>query len=92
MTRSLQNSWAISLRHLAASRYFLPIHLGDTEAKSLWAEIDEFLHHNEFGLALDNLELLGNHMGAPAAFWNELLLASKNMGLTEHAARIQTKL
>lgn len=90
--QGLINSWAITLRHLAASRYYLPEQLQDSEAVALWQEIEGFLHHNELGLALDDLEILGNHVSAPVEYWRELLLAAQNIGSKEHVARLQSKL
>ena len=90
--QELLNSWAITLRHLAASRYYLPEALQDPEVIALWQEIEGFLHHNELGLALDDLEILGSLLAAPVEYWRELLLAAQNMGSKEHAARFQSKL
>lgn len=91
MNQALLDSWAITLRHLAASRYYLPEKLGEDSA-ARWLEIEDFLHHNELGLALDDLEMLGNELDAPKEFWHELFLAAQKMELKEHAARIHAKL
>lgn len=87
MDEELQKSWAVSVRHLAASRYCLPEHL-EGEALETSKQMEHFLHHNEFGLALDEAEALGNICEAGTAFWNELQLAAENMGMDDAAARL----
>ena len=79
--------WARVLRHLAASRYYLPEHLATDEARVVEAQFREFLHHNELGLALEEAEALGILTNAPREFWAELLLAAQIMGQGEIAAR-----
>ena len=85
--RALAESWAVTLRHLAASRFYLPELLPTEQARAAEREWAHFLHHNELGLALDEAEALGEECSAPAAFWRELRLAAANMGLIEAAER-----
>jgi len=88
----LKASWATSLRHLAASRFYLPQDLPSGEAAQFWSEAEGYLHHNELGLALDYLIGLGEVCSAPPEFWQELLLAARNMGTGEIADAILAKL
>ncbi len=82
-----------SLRFLAAARYYLPMHL---QSPSQWEEqYQEYLHHMEYELALEALEAIGEAQPSYAEeslFWQELLLASQQMGLHEHATRNAEKL
>ncbi len=48
-----------------------------------------YLHHNEFGLALESAEALGRLSKAPREFWVELRLAAENMGLAGDAKRYE---
>jgi hypothetical protein len=88
----LRKSWAISLRHLAASRFYLQEHLPNTDAEEAWINAQAFLHHNELELALEELQELGELCSAPRAFWSELLLAAQNMSLADNADFIQQRL
>lgn len=83
--------WAASLRHLAAARFYLPQQL-PCAADSLLSDADEYLHHNELGLALHTLIDLGEACGAPADYWQELLMAADHMGLQESRDEILAKL
>ena len=87
----LLRSWAVTRRHLAASRFYLSENLLNTEAETAWAEMQHFIHHNELELALDVAEALGEIENAPSEFWAELLSAAENMGLTHHASRYRAK-
>ena len=85
--RDLADSWAVTLRHLAAARFYLAEHLPMGEARAAERDLAHYLHHNEFGLALGEAEALGEMCQAPAAFWLELRLAAANMDLNEEAER-----
>lgn len=82
----LRESWAVTLRHLAACRYYLTEMLPSDEARSCEVELQHLLHHNELGLALEAAESLGLLCAAPPGFWRELQLAANNMGLDRQAA------
>jgi hypothetical protein len=82
----LRESWAITLRHLATCRYYLPEVLttpGAIEAERTW---NAYLHKNELGLALSEAEVMGQEQQAPAEYWEELRAAAASMGLEEEAA------
>jgi hypothetical protein len=84
--RGLRDSWAITLRHLAACRYYLPEELTTPNAIEAERRWSEYLHHNEWGLALSEAEAMGEEQGAPAEYWDELRAAAVNMGLEAEAA------
>lgn len=79
----LVKSWAVTLRHLAACRFYLPELLPMGDARSIERELAHYLHHNEFGLALGEADALGELCSAPGAFWKELQLAARNMNMVE---------
>jgi hypothetical protein len=84
---ALRDSWAVTLRHLSACRYYLPESLGSADAIAAERELIGYLHHNEFGLALESAAALGRLISAPREFWMELRLAADNMGLAGDAER-----
>ena len=86
-TPELRETWACTLRHLAAARYYLAVELPEGDPRLAAAEVEHYLHHNEFGLALESAEALGVSVSAPEQFWRELKLAAENMGLADEAAR-----
>jgi hypothetical protein len=81
-----RKSWAITLRHLAACRYYLPEKLTAPRAIEAERTWNVYLHSNELGLALSEAEVMGQEQQAPAEYWGELRAAAANMGLTEEAA------
>jgi len=88
----LKASLAKTLRHLAASRFYLPQTLPRQDADACWLSMQEFLHHNEFGLALDDAVELGELCGGPKEFWAELHSAAVNMGLQSEVALLEARL
>lgn len=87
MNKELQESWKITRRHLAASRFYLQENFFFEEAIQYEKEFNEYLHANELGLALETAEMLGIISNAPSGFWVELQLAALNMGRGEDAKR-----
>ena len=87
----LSKSWAITLRHLAACRFYLPEHLVGDDVRDAERELTLYLHHNELGLALREAEAMGEACNAPPQFWRELQLAADNMGNTEAASRYASR-
>lgn len=84
-----------SLRHLAAARYFLPKELDFGEFSDSERQFCDFLHHRELGLALEELEGLGETNRGHAEeslFWMELMLAAESMDLPEHADRYRIRM
>jgi hypothetical protein len=77
-----------ALRHLAAARYFLPAVLERAESGRAESQYQEFLHHTEWGLALDELVYIGEQYSDDpfqALFWSELALAAQTMNKPESA-------
>ena len=89
---ALNASHAQTLRHLAASRFYLPETLPSLDAEECWLSMQELLHHNELGLALDDAIELGELCGGPKEFWDELHCAAVNMGLHHQAGLLQARL
>lgn len=85
----LKESWAVTMRHLAASRFYLPKELAFEEAIEAEKEYLDYLHHNEFKLAMEAADQMGIMNNAPNEFWRELELAAKNMGLESEAKRFR---
>jgi hypothetical protein len=83
------------LRHLAAARYFLPVTLKQPEGFDNEAQYEEFLHHREFGLAmeyLDDLAQLNTAYAQEGLFWSEMFAAAQLMGRTEDADRFRARM
>ena len=79
----LQESWEITRRHRERARQLLPPSLKeDAEGGNLTA-FEDFLSHNELGLAFDELEMIGMGNPCPPEFWREKLAAEENMQLFE---------
>jgi hypothetical protein len=89
---ALKASHAVTIRHLAASRFYLPETLPTQEAEGCWQSMWEFMHHNELGLALDYAIELGDFCSAPREYWAELRFAAVNMGLHDQALLLQDRL
>jgi hypothetical protein len=88
----LQQSWDITRRHLKRARHLLPpSSREDSEGGGLTA-FEEFLSHNELGLAFDELEMIGMVNSCPPDFWREMLAAAESMQLFEQAGRCRAKL
>jgi hypothetical protein len=90
IAHDLHESWAITLRHLAACRYYLPEVLTSPQGLQAERAWSKYLHQNELGLALDEAEIMGRAHNAPAEYWRELRFAAENMGLTAMAAKFST--
>lgn len=88
----LQESWDITRRHLERARHLLAdSSKKESEGGSLTA-FEEFLSHNELGLAFDELEMIAMGETCPPEFWREMLAAAENMQLFEQAKRCRAKL
>ena len=87
VSMELRELWAKVIRHLAASRFYLPELLPDADALAEEEKMNHLLHHNELELALEAATALGQRMEAPPEYWLELKLAAATMGLTFDAPR-----
>ena len=84
---ALAESWATTIRHLAACRFYVPEHLAAEASVAAELELAHYLHQNELGLALEAAEALGDTLKPPTQFWRELELAATSMAMPEAAAR-----
>jgi hypothetical protein len=75
----LSESWERARSHLARAWVELPSGSGDTN------EYQEYLDHNELGLAMEALRDLGNLRGAHGQFWAALADAAEQMKLQQQA-------
>jgi hypothetical protein len=87
----LRQSWATTLRHLAACRYYLPKILATSKALKAELAWSDYLHNNELELALFEAEVVGMEQDAPSEYWRELQLAAGSMGLEAQVARFSAK-
>jgi hypothetical protein len=56
------------------------------------ARLIEWLDHNELGLALDELEALGDVNQVPPDYWRLLATAAQRMGLLNQCERLKNHL
>lgn len=87
----LHKQWTLTLRHAAAARCYLPERFAGDEFRTLDSDVRTYLHHNEFLLAVEAMEIMGNTLMAPKAFWDEICLAYASMGLQDRANEIAMK-
>lgn len=90
--KELEASWARTRTHLENAFGQLPPLAEDGEEGGSVQLYREWLDHNELGLALDELEMLGEVNCVSTAFWGYLLEAAKEMKLSDRAARYQEKI
>jgi hypothetical protein len=88
----LHASWEITRVHLEAAYNQLPSPVKEDVSGPTVESFHEYLTHNELGLALDELEGLGQFNNCSSAFWRELAAAAQSMNLHEHVARYRAKL
>jgi hypothetical protein len=84
-----------TLRHLAAARFFLPETLKRFDSYDAEGQYVEFLHHKEYGLAIEYLEdigILNSGFAEEPMFWAELAAAAVLMGRTEDSERFHARL
>jgi hypothetical protein len=77
--------WKITETLLERARQALPDSPAQCEQEraALLARYQEFLEHNELGLAFDVLEELGRQFSARGGFWRDLERAAQNMGMVD---------
>ena len=91
--KAWSEEWRQALRHLAAARFYLPESLAG-ESERAEAELTSYLHHTEFGLALEVLEFMGNaNLGhaEEALFWSEMSLAARDIGLYTVSSKYEAR-
>jgi hypothetical protein len=89
--KDLEKSWRQTKSHVEAAREQHPEDVADSEVGWSIQKYEEWLAHNELGLAFDELEGLGNGNNFGRGFWLELHGAAENMGLLDKATRCQEK-
>jgi hypothetical protein len=87
----LEASWTRTRQHLESAFAYLPPSPKVGEDGGNVALYREYLEQNELELALDELEMLGEANPVSAAFWQSLLQAALEMGLTSHEERYKGK-
>lgn len=80
--------WKIIETLLERARQALPETPHD-QRPALLAQYQEFLEHNELGLAFDVLEKLGHLVSAHGGFWRDLERAAEHMGLTNRVPALR---
>lgn len=72
----LESSWDDTTTHLSSARRVI----ASVDGVDLrW--VDEFMHHNELGLAFDTLVDLGDELDLPIEYWQSLDQAAREMRL-----------
>ena len=79
--------WGKIEARLEAAASFLPSPARDGDEGGTIENYREWLDHNELGLALEELQMLGEANTVPDIFWVELETAASLMGLEEEAKR-----
>jgi hypothetical protein len=77
----LRRSWLLTEQHLRDARELLPLLVREEDLVAL-TQFDEFLEHNEYGLACEVLNDLANGTECGEQFWQKLSLAAETMGLS----------
>ena len=77
--------WAAVEERLRAASRLLPLEPHDL------TPVQEWLRHNELGLALDELEGLAEKCRAQSGFWLEMEAAARMMELAAHAERYRLR-
>jgi hypothetical protein len=89
----LQKSWRVSETLLMRARRALPA--PPLESKDEFdrciREFEDFLSHNEFGLALDAVEAAGNLALSGGGFWRDFERAAENMSLGARAQQFRER-
>ncbi len=83
--QELEASWAITREHLENAFALLPASSPEDQEFSHW------LYHNELGLALMELERLGEQSQVDRSFWEYMRKAATQMKLSDDAIRYQEK-
>lgn len=86
--------WGIAETNLKDARRYVVEAAGEAltdEDKSSLTQFDEYVAHNEFGLALEEMASLGSGHVPKAAFWKRLEAAAEAMELPEAASIYREK-
>src|SRR4051812_43252010 len=92
MPMKLQESWGITRHHLEKARNLLSALLEENPNGGSLATFEDFLSHNELGLAFEELEMIGMGKPCPPEFWKEMVAAAESMKLNEQAEGCRARL
>lgn len=90
--RELEESWTRTRSHLGQALALLPANLVESVEGGRLDQYLEWIEHNELGLALDELEGLGEINPVSRQFWAFLLSAALEMKLDEHVTRMARRM
>lgn len=93
VTPELWKQWKVTEVNLVNARRYLLLaapELSDAKAVEL-QQFEEYLAHNELGLALKEIAALGEDRPCRGAFWRSLELAAESMRLTESQSMYRIK-
>ena len=80
-------SWKRSKDFLLKAKSFVLFNLLDEIQMQTIKDFDEFIKHNELGLAFEQLIFLSETINLPIEFWKEMFLAAKEMKLEDEAKK-----
>ena len=84
--------WGIAEANLKDARRYLVESITDPDAENhSLAQFDEYISHNELGLALDEIAGIAEDLACKAAFWKRLEAAAEAMELTVAAEKYREK-
>ena len=83
--------WKVSQTLLRRAHDALPRLAENPKSSLLERTSFEYLENNEFGLALDVLEELGELALPRGGFWKDMIRAAENMELADRVPRFQKK-
>ncbi len=81
-------SWSKTEQFLLKAKSFTSKNSSDDG--ELLKDFDEFIEHNELGLAYDQLIYLSESVNFPKDFWKEMLSAAKEMRLEDEIKRCES--
>ncbi len=90
LDKALEQTWNRTSTYL--ERAYALVASSNEIVRTLSEEYKKYLDHNEFGLALDTLETIGEQIGPPVEYWSHLEIAALEMGLSNRAADIRSKI
>ena len=83
-------SWNRTKVFLLKAKSFFRVNSLNQDQKQILDFFDEFIDHNELGLAYEQLDYLSETVDLPIEFWKEMLCAAKEMKLEEKITRCET--
>ena len=81
----LWKQWKVTATNLRRARQMLPENIAAEQI----VEFEQYLDHNELGLAMDVLESIGRSCDCPGGFWRNMQRAAETMKLTDRFNQYQ---